>query len=427
VRETLLVVWLALLGASRVDFLAGAGPFLLTPFLVLTPVVIGAELWRAAASGWSVRLPPGGGSFLVAMSALMGLVLLSTMFAWDLPSATRRFALLFVQVYGVIVVAVAIANRPDPGGILLRGAYAGLGLSLAMNGGQLIYWLRSSLWPDPLARVLDLAPGTYFGVIPRFTGVSHDPNLGGFLLLFYLGLVLLLAPPSRRRTVWVVAGAVALVLTLSRSAVLAAGVFSGFLIMRRLEIRIAPAAVGGAGVLVALLTLAYLFVPGAGDGMVRLAEMLSHRFTVDEGSAREHTLLLVRGWEVGTETVKQVLLGIGYGNAHVVVQDIFPGNEYGNFHSLFLTFFAEAGAPAAVVLLGIFGAAFIRGGEYRPLIAAMIVFNLFQQAHTDPALWLGLMLAWTGTGLLWPDRGPGSREAEGRTAPAWAAGAEGGP
>jgi hypothetical protein len=97
--------------------------------------------------------------------------------------------------------------------------------------------------------------------------------------------------------------------------------------------------------------------------------------------------------------VKQVLVGIGYGNAYVMVQDIFPGNEYGNFHSLFVTLFAEAGAPAALLAIGIFVHLLINGGPYRPLIGAMIAYNLFQQAHTDPVLWLSLMLAWVGIGL----------------------------
>ena len=43
--SVLLPLWFALLAADRVDLLAGRGPFVLTPFLVLTPVVV-LVAWR---------------------------------------------------------------------------------------------------------------------------------------------------------------------------------------------------------------------------------------------------------------------------------------------------------------------------------------------------------------------------------------------
>ena len=38
-RHTLLAIWVALLGADRLDLLGGRGPVVLTPFLLLTPIV----------------------------------------------------------------------------------------------------------------------------------------------------------------------------------------------------------------------------------------------------------------------------------------------------------------------------------------------------------------------------------------------------
>jgi DNA-directed RNA polymerase subunit D len=86
-------------------------------------------------------------------------------------------------------------------------------------------------------------------------------------------------------------------------------------------------------------------------------------------------VLLARGWEVATQDVKHALLGIGYGHAYLTVQDISPGNEYGNFHSLFVTIFAEAGIVAGLFVAWLFVHVLLRAGPYWPLIAAFIAFR----------------------------------------------------
>jgi hypothetical protein len=88
------------------------------------------------------------------------------------------------------------------------------------------------------------------------------------------------------------------------------------------------------------------------------------------------------------------VLGIGYGSAFMVTQDIFPGNEYGNFHSLFVTLFVEAGVVAVGLGVWLFVEAIRVGRDVRPMIVALLAFNLFQQTHTEPILWLCLMMAW---------------------------------
>ncbi|TVR60362.1 MAG: hypothetical protein EA422_14075 [Gemmatimonadales bacterium] len=400
VRDALLVVWVALLGATRVDLLAGAGPFLLTPFLLLSPLVLASELLRVAQQGWEIRLPAGAGSFTVAVSVLLALLVVSAFFSIEPAASARRVSLLVVQVGFVVAIGYAIALRPDPARILVRGAVLALGLTVAVNAAQLALWFQDELWPRPLSLVISLEPGNYFGVIPRLTGLSHDPNLGGLLTLGYLALIQILSPPEHPRSRWVAVGVVMVVLTLSRSAVLAALVYGALRWGAGRQVRITPGSVGALGAMVAAATAAILLSPGFWDGLVGVAEILGTRLTPDEGSASEHAILFARGIQVATESVKQALVGVGYGAGYVLVQDIFPGNEYGNFHSLFITFFAEAGTPALLVSVAIFVHLLLREGPYRPLIGALVVFNLFQQAHTEPNLWLILLLAWSGVAVV---------------------------
>lgn len=393
--DRLLILWIALLGATRVDFLAGSGPFLLTPFLALSPVIVVAELWRTAGAGWQPRIPPRTAGFLLAISALLALLLASTFFAYDLGTSARRFALLLAQVYLVFLVALALANRADPARILIRGSLWGLALCVVFSTVQFATFFAPAL-TELTAGFVDLEARRYFGIIPRLTGASHDANLGGFLILFYMIVLWLLAAPSRIRTWGLTVGALLVLLTLSRSAVLAGLVFWVVWHWRSRELRVGLPLTGAVAAVVGAVTALALFSPGTLDPMLALAEILGQRLSPDEGSTQEHLLVLGRGWEVGTESVKHVFLGLGYGNAYVALQDVYPGFEYGNFHSLFVTVFAESGTPAALLLVWVFVRAYQHGGIYRPLVAALLVFNLFQQAHAEPWMWLILMMAWTG-------------------------------
>ena len=49
--NTLVALWCMLLAADRVDVFAGAGPFVLTPFLLLTPLVVLSAIWARARAG----------------------------------------------------------------------------------------------------------------------------------------------------------------------------------------------------------------------------------------------------------------------------------------------------------------------------------------------------------------------------------------
>ena len=105
-------------------------------------------------------------------------------------------------------------------------------------------------------------------------------------------------------------------------------------------------------------------------------------------------MLIARGIGEATSSVPRLAIGLGYGSAYTVLQDVFPGNRYASFHSLYVTIFAESGIIALLSILLMFGVPLVRGGPYRALVAGAAVFNLFYQSHTDPAFWAILTLAW---------------------------------
>lgn len=395
--DLLLIAWLASAGVERLDLLGG-GDFLLTPFLLLTPILVASEVARVVGRRGTFVMPPGAGRFFMVVSAFLCIVLLSTLFARDVEVSARRYVLLLLQIYAGLIGVVALANRPDPRRILVLGAFAALAVHLAFNSLQLWVWFTGVSGFGDGDGMLYLEPGNYFGIIPRLTGGSRDPNRGGLIALVFIYILARFGNPSRVRTAFITLGVISILFTLSRSAVLASIGVVAFIAVTRMELRVPRGALVGAAVAIGALMVTYMVSPWTFAPLAEPLEILSGRLSVAEGSSSEHLEVLQRGWEVGTADLKRVLLGVGYGNSYLTLQDIFPGNKYGNFHSLFVTLFAESGVFAAALGAVILLYPLLRPGVFRPLIAGLFLYNLFQQSHVDAVAWLVLALAWTRVG-----------------------------
>lgn len=396
--DAILSLWIATLGLTRVNFLGGAADFMLSPFLLLSPLVVGTGVMSTLGRGGNFTIPRGLDRFVVLVSALLAVILVSAFLSHDLATSARRTLLLCVQVVAVVLAGLTLANRPDPRRVLLAGAVAGLGISIFLNVLQAGHWFLGEWLPVPLAGVISTEPGNYSGIVPRLTGGSHDPNHGGLLILGGCFLVYLLAPAGRWRTMLIWAGGLSCVLTLSRSVVLAGAMMIAVIRFRERGMTITRRAATRTAGAIAVACLLLIFVPSIWGAIETIREVMGGRFTLGEGSSREHAAVMVRGWETATRDAKRLLFGVGYGNAFTVLGDIFPGNKYGNFHSLFVTLFAESGVFAAALGIALFGIPLVRGGPFQPLLMALLTFNLFQQSQTEPAAWFWLLLAWTGPG-----------------------------
>ncbi len=394
-RDRLFVLWIALLGATRVDLLLGEGPFVLTPFLLLSPLLLLLEGWRLVREQSRPVLPPGLAGWTLALGALAVLLILSAVFALDPGWSGRRVGLLLVQLFFVTLLGTSLLHGPGGRRLLARGAWLGVGLALLASLGQLLAWGLEAVPSALFGGALSLETYGYEGVLPRLSGLGYDPNLGAMTLLFHLALLAGFAAPSAARTVVMGAGALVVFGSLSRSAVLAAGVLVLASLLRPLQLRVTPLLAGALAGCAAAALVVVLAVPGVTEPVVDAGWVLTERLSPSEGSGSDHLHLLGRGWETATDDLSTMALGIGYGNAFLVLQDVFPGNDYGNFHSLYLTFFAEVGIVALLLLLLVLGVALARGAGWRPLIGALLVYNLFQQAHTEPWFWLVLLAAWT--------------------------------
>jgi hypothetical protein len=395
-RDWLLVLWIATLGTDRIDLLGGQGSFILTPFLAVTPLVVFSELTRLAERRGDIVVTRNVPEFFTLLTVFLAVVLMSVFFSYDLGMSAKRYALLVAEVYGTLFVLVAVMQREDARRILVRGAYAGLLVGFLFNAVQVRLWMSLSL--EPTGGFIELAPQHYGGLLPRLSGQALDMNRGGFLFLIYMFLLVRFAAPSRWRTIFLWLGAFSIVATLSRSVML--GVFAMGLValhrawLPKIGLRSVFTGTAIAASVLIIVLLAWDRIMPVLDVLAPLAGRLS----TQEGSSSEHLLLLVRGVETGTASVKQALVGIGFGNAFTVLQDIYPGNKYGNFHSLYVTLLAESGIIALGLCLVLLARPMLISPTYRPLIAALIAFNVFYQTITGNLLWLCLALAWLEPG-----------------------------
>ena len=393
----LLSLWVALIGADRFDFAGGHAFFTATPFIILTPLVILSEMIRRRRFLHPVRIPPRALIYVAASAALISVVLTSVLVARQIPASAARVTLLLIDMMGTFAVALLCADRTDLGRLMARGALLCLPLFLILNVVEALYWI--GLAPETMRfglLLVHIGPLQSAGPLPRLGGASEDANRGGYLLVFYLLLIARWEPRRWLRRTGIAVIVILLILTFSRSTTLAAITAAGVAVITgRPRLSLQPLMWT-----FACLTLAagvFLWRPAlAGKVVAAASSPLSERLSATEGSAPSHLVLIRRGIRESTSSIPRAFTGLGYGNSYLVLQDYFPGNRYGNFHSLFVTMFAESGILAMILMLVLTLSPLVWAGPWRALVAGSIAFNLFYQTTTEPSFWFILAAAWIG-------------------------------
>lgn len=391
------ILWLALIGADRIDLLAGAAPVRLTPFLVLTPVLLFVESVRLLRKGGRLKIPNGAARYTLVTTLLVSLSLISIFFSHDPELSAKRFSLLIFQVYATLLGALFLVQHPRRDEILVRGAYVGIAVMLAFNAAQVAMWLSGNTATGDLPEtgtIVFLKPWTYGPWVPRLSGPVIDMNRAGFILAVYMFVLIRFARPSRWRSVFLGAAVLSIFATLSRSALLALFAMSALLLVQSGRLRVTRGGVLAASVATAVVAALMLSFPYA---VITSTEAIMPPLMLrllGDGSSSIHFELLRHGLETGSASVKNALLGIGFGSSYAVLEEFFPGNEYANFHSLYITYLAETGVIVLSLGLLLLLYPLARSTLYRPVVAGAIAFGIFYQTNLEPMFWLVLAAAW---------------------------------
>ena len=396
-RDLALILWVALLGADRIDLLGGEGPIVLTPFYLLTPIVLGSEALRRRRAGQMLlpAIPPRGAAVAAVVLALLSVAALSVVVSGDVTTSVGRLVLLTAISCGTGLVLWSVWDDPQWSDRLARGGRWGLTLGAIwglLEVMQFLGWVPSDWFLGPIRMRLD--PYTYAGILPRISGVTFDPNRAGLVTLLQWAVV---DRPRPKRAGWGVLTVVLLIGTLSRSALLAA---LAYLAIRHLgglsrALRRPTTPSLGISLIVALASLTLLLGPTPRERMARFLAPVAQRLSAAEGSAQSHTALMRQGIAEATRDVPRTLVGVGYGTSFLLLRDRFGGDRYGNFHSLYVTMWVESGIFALALLVLLLARPLGLPGEWRALLLSAILFNVFYQSIAEPAFWAIVTLAWS--------------------------------
>lgn len=399
-RHTLLIslaVGMALV--DRVDLVAGRAAVSVTPFIALSPFLIIASLTlpRDLQKLARKNLTQNSAAATWAAAGLMAAASASLVFAPG-GRGVQRLALLALLITACWSLGKLVRATRNVKALRL-GACIGLALYVVFDLLQL-HWQRAG---SPIGvdwhGIIDIGLSPYGQNVIRYTGAASDPNRAAMAIAFYTYLLLADPLTSRRLRPLVEYGLLATgtllaALTLSRSGIAAFVLvmfasIAGILQRRRTMI-------GHWAVISVLVAAAAWLSTGAIASLFGGASTLEGRATLRDGSSQSHFLLIRRGIELGTHGW-QALTGHGYGQSYLYVQDIFAGDPYGNFHSLFITTLVETGVIGFGCVLVLLVAPL--WSPRRTLALGLIAFNIFYQSLSDPIFWVIMATLW-----LFPDR-----------------------
>lgn len=394
-----------MIGADRIDLLAGYGPFRLSPFLFFASLVVLIRLpvWglrgnlQVALSPLLRRQIP----FLVVLVLFLFIAFLSTIFGVNPERGlVSLFDLVLVAVLGYCL-SVRILADPAPEKLVVHSVTFALIIWLIFCIGGYIAWSHGvmRLEEEAASSVASMfAPTATLLWAPRLSGVSLDSNRAGFILVMYLVLLDRFAAKTRYTRFLRFAIGFFILLAVSRSAMLcwfAYYVFSAEFWRRFANLR-AAFRLAAVAMVFLLLGLAYRKEIVDLIELWQVSDIVSDRLSGEQGtSGGDHLELIRRGFETWSNSPRTVVAGIGFAGAPRVLGDIFGDSKYGNFHDLYVSVLAELGLPAFLLLMILLGYPMIGRRGAASYIAAIAIFNIFLQSYMEPLFWVAVALVWS--------------------------------
>lgn len=271
---------------------------------------------------------------------------------------------------------------------------------------QVIYFLQGKffLTHEDLIPGIKLLPQTISYYFPRLSGGFIDPNVAGYFLSFLYILAKVIDKQKNLLKYFVLLN----FLTLSRSAigvmiviVLAYSLY-GWLTKPTITIRINQAIKialsAGFALVVAVLVLVTTSV---GESLWRGIEA---RITNKDSSTSTHIALIDFALDATLTSPKSFLVGHGFASSALYTSSFFDGNEYGNFHSEYITVFFETGLAGSFFyaliflfpLMIIIHCGILNKYSFASLlmIISVLLQNVFYQQFLFHYYWLLILVIW---------------------------------
>lgn len=396
---------IALIGADRIDLLAGYAPFRLTPFLFLAllAVLIRVLAWGLAGTA---RVPLSAPfhrqiHYLSVLAVFLILAFASTLFGVNPERGlVSLFNLVLVAGLGYCL-SLRMAAGPAPEKLIVRAVTLALLVWLIFCIGGYIAWSHGvmRLQEEAASSVESVfAPTASFVFAPRLSGYCLDSNRAGFILVMYLVLLDRFAAKTRYVRFLRFAIGFFILLAVSRSAMLCWFAYYAFSAAFWRPLSSRRAALGLTAVAMVCLLVGFTYrtqIAGLLE-LWQVSDVVSDRLSGEQGtSGGDHIELIRRGFETWSNSPRTVVAGIGFAGAPKFLGDIFGDSKYGNFHDLYVSVLAELGLPAFLLLMILMGYPMIGRRGAASCIAAIAIFNVFLQSYMEPVFWVALALVWS--------------------------------
>lgn len=392
----LIAITIATAGFDRFDFLQGAGSFAITPFYLLAPLATWSILARRTTICSPVANSRGPAVLLSLLTAFVVTGSIAGLLNGVGATSLRRLALLVYLTSVTWGLLVALRRNPDTRSALQLGAWSGLILSAAMSFLQYSTWITYGPGVPAVFGPLNATSPTLGNVAPRVAGLSVDPNRGALFVCLCVYILAFMVgtrerSSSKSRTLGIILGGLLILASFSRTGIALYLILTVWTIAsrrsgtrRRASKLILPGALFGA--------LTY-WLGAQFSAAADLDELLSERVSAGaDASGGLHVGLLEYGIDVAMASPLNLLMGIGFGESPTVLQGLYPGNEYANFHSGYIGTLVEGGVFSLFLMLALLLGPWAR--RHQPITALLVFFSVFYQATLDPTFWILLGIGW---------------------------------
>tara|TARA_A100000164_G_scaffold189897_1_gene168575 strand:- start:2038 stop:3291 length:1254 start_codon:yes stop_codon:yes gene_type:complete len=375
------------IGASITD------SFLMTPFLVLSIIYLSTRVIFFSKSinlGWFLNNQIFLISFLIFIITLIS----SSIFSSDILTSSKRLVLINLILVIFILMLSSIRNE-HLDQILFNSSVLGSLIFLSFNFLLLLSWIKIIVIDSPF---LNLDPDTIAYYVPRLGGFSNDVNRAGFILSFFTYILWISKKNKLYINILIITNIFMIISTLSRSTYLFLIVLtiSYILMFQKHLINIKMVFF----ILLPLLSLFVLTIKLDSLNIIQLDEVIEERFSLknisNSGSAAIHIALIKQGFNLAISKFKIFILGVGHGASYLFTTGYYwSGSKYGNFHSQYISIFAENGffsLISFIVFSILFPLLSKNKNVFLPILIGLFFFNIFYQLSSEPLYWFAVLL-----------------------------------
>ncbi|MBU3547854.1 hypothetical protein [Polynucleobacter sp. P1-05-14] len=386
VTNCLLILWIALLGADRID-LAGKNLFFnFTPFIFLSLLI--SPLLFYYYKNIEFRINLSEKKILIFFSALLLSIIPSVLLSNDFLLSLKRFILLNFEFFSIFIIVSYIFTLHEVKKILTVGAILGIIFHSSFSLYEELRWFAGSL--NSTNAFIDLNIVPFAGYAPRLTGLSMDPNRACLIFISLLFLIFLYQKEGNLKFALSFILVTLIYLSLSKSGILIL-IISIFYYLVIKSNRNETKKIVMILFLPAIFSLAILIFVNE----INFGGFISERISVVKGSsAAVHYSLGEIASKTIVKSTSNFFIGNGFQASQNLLEAYFPNNKYANFHTLYLSLIAESGIFSLILMLIFLAFPVIRKSSIRPLLAAVIVFNIFYQSILDPVFWFICVLGY---------------------------------